>query len=638
MSKSGLVHRKIYAVRRLSIILWFLLLAGCGTGSEATPTQTETVAVNSPTIFPTPTSTSAPTATPTPTPTNTTTPTLTPVIPANGGIITEENASKLELMETWGKGKISRMEWLLDGTLLVVQTEYGVYVYDPSNWAEQASWPGADALDVSKNGKTLGIGFGKGSVIIWDAETKISKEINQGYDRKSAQKWSNDYQVKEELNGTIFLPDVLALTDDGVLLAIAGRDARIGFWDTRYSSLLGYMTSAASPPSVGAEFSANARRLVTGDNRGNMVVWDVVNQKALKLLSNAGSFSGSPFSPDASRLVTFMGSAILIWDSTSGALLSRWATNLDWVSDAFYSEDGNYVIINDYQQIRRVSDGWQVPLNTIPKPEEKPLPDPSPLTSTEFVNGGITGVALGKDDFPLAWGVTWEGAEAGSLWWWRIVSKQITIPDWSHCEDIGVGFSFGTKAISPDCTMTAEAVGNIFNLYRTADHSILHNLAAHTQDISVVVFSPGGKYFASGTSARYDNELILWRVDRTVGLWKMNSGISSITAIAFSADETMLAVASEKLRLWRTTDHLLLGVLMQSSLALAFSPDGKILAVANFDTSISLISVKHLSVFAVLRGSWNRVTALAFTPDGTGLLGGTYDGTVRLWGIPTEGK
>jgi WD40 repeat protein len=634
-------------MRRLSFILGFLLLAGCGTGSAANPTPTEPAAVNTPTMAPTPTSSNTQTATRTASPTNTATatPTSTPVIPAMGGVITAENASKVELMETWGKGRITSTEWLLNETLLVVQTVSGVYLYNPGNWTEQVGWPGADAHAVSKNGKTLGIGFGKGKVIIWDAETRTSIEIDQGFDKESAQKWRQDYRVAEELNGTIFFPDTLALTDDGGILAIAGWDARIGLWNAKDGSLVGYMASSSYPPSTGAAFSANAKRLVTSDVWGNTVVWDVANQKALKILKNAGSFSGSPFSPDASRLVTFtgayMGTAILIWDSASGALLSRWVSSIQGVWEVSFSEDGKYIIINDYEQIIQVSNGQQVPLNTVPKPEEKPLPDVSPLTSTEFLNGEITGVAQGKDGFPLAWGVQSEGEGAVSLWWWRIVPKQITAPDWSHCENIGVGFSFGTTAVSPDCTMTAEAVGNIFNLYRTADHSILHNLAAHTQNISVVVFSPDGKYFASGTSTSNgfsENELVLWRTDQTVGLWKINSGISSLSAIAFSADDTALAAASDKIRLWRISDHLLLGVLPQSSLALAFSPDGKILAVANFDNSISFISVKPLRVLTVLRGTWDMVTALSFTPDGAGLLGGSYEGTVQLWGIPAEGN
>jgi WD40 repeat protein len=630
-------------MRRVPILLWFFLLTGCGTGPAATPMAVGAVATPSPspTTWPTPTSTGTPTATPIPSPTSTSTPTSTPVIPAMGGVITVENASKVQLMETWGKGRISRMEWLLNGALLAVRTEYGVYIYDPGSWTEQVGWPGAKALVVSKNGKTLGVGLGRGKAVVWNAESKTVMEINQGYDRQNAQKWSSKYQVSDELNGTLLLPDALALTDDGGVLAIVGRDARIGLWNTADGSLLGYMTSAASPPSADAAFSANAKRLVASDWM-NMVVWDVGNQKALKLLDNAGMFSDSPFSPDASKLVTFMGSAILIWDSTSGALLSRWATNLDWIWEASFSDDGQYIIINHHTQIRRVSNGWQVPPDTLPQPEETPLPDISPLMATEFFGGVITGVALGKDGSPLAWGTTMAVEGSGPSWWWRIVPGQIATPDWSDCETIGVGFSFGTWAVSPDCALTAESSGKIFNLYRTADRSVLHNLAAHSQDISVVVFSPSGKYFASGTCPSYynaENELILWRTDSTVGLWKISSGISCIGAIAFSVDDGILAVASEKLRLWRISDHLLLKALPMPSPALAFSPDGKILAVAKpfgTDASLILLGTKDWSTLAVIHGPWQTITALAFTPDGMGLLGGSFDGTVRLWGIPME--
>jgi WD40 repeat protein len=110
--------------------------------------------------------------------------------------------------------------------------------------------------------------------------------------------------------------------------------------------------------------------------------------------------------------------------------------------------------------------------------------------------------------------------------------------------------------------------------------------------------------------------------------------------MTFSSDDSMLAVASDQIRIWRTSDHWYLGGIGSASPALAFSPDGKLLAVANsdyYDPSVLIYSVQDFTGLATIKGNWEIITALAFTSDGTGLLGGSMDGTVRLWGVPING-
>lgn len=66
--------------------------------------------------------------------------------------------------------------------------------------------------------------------------------------------------------------------------------------------------------------------------------------------------------------------------------------------------------------------------------------------------------------------------------------------------------------------------------------------------------------------------------------------------------------------------------------SIAFSPDGKLLAVANpADYSIALLDAKTGALRHTLRGHLCVVGCLAFSPDGRRLVSGSEDWTIKIW-------
>ena len=63
----------------------------------------------------------------------------------------------------------------------------------------------------------------------------------------------------------------------------------------------------------------------------------------------------------------------------------------------------------------------------------------------------------------------------------------------------------------------------------------------------------------------------------------------------------------------------------------AFSPDGRLLAVASSEATIQVYRVDDGRLQQTLRGHSDWVNSVAFSPDGTLIASGSWDGTVRFW-------
>ena len=69
--------------------------------------------------------------------------------------------------------------------------------------------------------------------------------------------------------------------------------------------------------------------------------------------------------------------------------------------------------------------------------------------------------------------------------------------------------------------------------------------------------------------------------------------------------------------------------------ALALSPDGKLLASASFDQTVKLWDLSSGKLCGTL-GHTDQVWAVVFSRDGKGLYSGARDGTITTWDVPTQ--
>ena len=134
--------------------------------------------------------------------------------------------------------------------------------------------------------------------------------------------------------------------------------------------------------------------------------------------------------------------------------------------------------------------------------------------------------------------------------------------------------------------------------------------------------SAGAVAVSRQLAAQSGTELAAGNLNRALGLaasaWRRQP--------SFEARDSLLAALAEAPRHWLRAGQ-------QGVLALAQSPDGRLLASAGADGTVKLWDARSGAAVATLQGHTDRVLGLAFSSDGVRLASCSADGSVRLWDV-----
>ena len=181
----------------------------------------------------------------------------------------------------------------------------------------------------------------------------------------------------------------------------------------------------------------------------------------------------------------------------------------------------------------------------------------------------------------------------------------------------------------------------IWNL-RQPDHPMI--LTGHAKEhIYSLAFSPDGKRLVTGS---HDNTARLWDVElgKHIAILPMNEHHPPIKVLFSPCGKVIAGGLGSEIRLWCTEQHTTLRTVPQPddnkrTYALAFSPCGKYLASGTWwekgmqKMAIRLWDVATGENIHTFWGHNSDVQSLAFSPNGTMLASGGFDGTILVWDL-----
>ena len=386
----------------------------------------------------------------------------------------------------------------------------------------------------------------------------------------------------------------LAFQPDSHRVAIGARMGTVWLWDTRKPAEVALLfRSSHEQDHPALAVSPDGKTLAHSQVDGNIRLWNLEQAKPERTLARrlGGPLTSVAFTPDGANLaagMTYSGGAwgrggLMQWDISRGALA-----------------------------------------RTLPAPAALRLPVAFRPGQGDLATGGAV-VRLwerGSGKLRLKVEPNWVGEAVDVAY----------APDGATLAVVG-----GTYGHWSVCLLDAET------------GALRHTLETTSAPLDAVAFSPDGAMVASQASEVDESRtsvVRIWEPKTGRVLRSMPAGFGVVRGLAFSPRGKVLAAAvtpygdtPPEVILWdAATGALLRRWNSETQLeALAFSPDGNMLAMGGRDGAVMLWDPATGNRKRVLRGHTQGVRSIAYSPDGSRIASAGMEGALKVWNA-AEGR
>ncbi|MCF2151411.1 NB-ARC domain-containing protein [Desmonostoc muscorum LEGE 12446] len=513
------------------------------------------------------------------------------------------------------------------------------------------------SLALSPDGRTLITSSEDRTVRVWDIFTEECIKNLQGHNK---QVWA------------------VAISPDGRTIASGSEDQTVRLWDINTGQCLKLLAEHTNWVWTVA-FSPDSKILASGSHDNTIKLWDLNTGQCLKTLVGHNKWVWSvAFSPDGQTLAS--GSedqTVRLWNINTGQCFTtlQGHTNRIW-SVAFSPDSQTLASGSDDQTIKlwntdigkciKTMQGctrkiWSVACSlngeTIASSGDEKIVRLWNVNSGECYqtlaghSSRIESVAFSPDGYTLV-----SGGEDQTVRLWDINTGQCLKILEGHTKQVwSVAFSPNGR------TIASGSEDQTVRLWDIKTGQCLQTLQGHNNWVWSVAFSPDGRFLAS---ASYDHTIKLWDSSTGELLKTLEGHTNYALAVAFSADSRLLATGSydQTIKIWNVNTGKCLETLHEHTDpvgSVCFSPKEPLLASASMDRTFKFWDISEIysqiegleankstknqsskstlgKCLKTFTGHSDVVWTLRFSCDGTMVVTGNWDETIKIWDVNTR--